>query len=169
MAEGTELPGFQAIANVAASPATHVALMADSLLAQTDLFRIGVAMFGPRPSPAKNSHRCRPDKQRNSDTSRLIKEMFAVRSAMARLGSAASHPGAGPCGGMDAATEPPWTDSRRVPLPDAAPRVSTNIAHGSYGDCARASVIKDAAHVTGWACPLLVGAGTYAAYISQEA
>ncbi|BBJ97740.1 hypothetical protein Xcc3_35380 [Xanthomonas campestris pv. campestris] len=33
---------------------------------------------------------------------------------------------------MDAATEPPWTDSRRVPLPDAAPRVSTKVAHGSY-------------------------------------
>ncbi|WDI94526.1 hypothetical protein JH280_04385 [Xanthomonas campestris] len=47
MAEGTALPGFQAIANVAASPATHVALMAASLLAQTDLFPIGVAMFGP--------------------------------------------------------------------------------------------------------------------------
>ncbi|MCC8688202.1 hypothetical protein ABFU27_15420 [Xanthomonas campestris pv. raphani] len=47
MAEGTALPGFQAIANVAASPATHVALMAASQSAQTDLFRIGVTMFGP--------------------------------------------------------------------------------------------------------------------------
>ncbi|NYH48640.1 UNVERIFIED_ORG: hypothetical protein FHR68_002258 [Xanthomonas campestris] len=38
------------------------------------------------------------------------------------LGSVVSRLGAGPCGGMDAATEPPGTDSRRVPTPDAAPR-----------------------------------------------
>ncbi len=31
-------------------------------------------------------------------------------------------PGAGPCGGMNAATEPTWTYLRRVPTPDAAPR-----------------------------------------------
>ncbi|MBB3842521.1 hypothetical protein FHT13_000084 [Xanthomonas arboricola] len=37
-------------------------------------------------------------------------------------GSVVPRPGAGPCGGMDAATEPPGTDSRRVPTLDAAPR-----------------------------------------------
>ncbi len=38
------------------------------------------------------------------------------------LSGAVSLPLAGPCGGMDAATEPPWTDSRRVPRAVRAPR-----------------------------------------------
>ncbi len=46
----------------------------------------------------------------------------ACRSATANSRSVVAYPGAGPCGGMDAATEPPWTDSRRVPTPDATPR-----------------------------------------------
>ncbi|MBB3812429.1 hypothetical protein FHY13_000735 [Xanthomonas arboricola] len=38
------------------------------------------------------------------------------------VGSVVSRPGAGPCAGMDVATESPGTDSRRVPTPDATPR-----------------------------------------------
>ncbi|MFP6925997.1 hypothetical protein P0963_23425, partial [Xanthomonas hortorum pv. gardneri] len=39
----------------------------------------------------------------------------AFNKATYKLSGAVSSPLAGPCGGMDAATEPPGTDSRRVP------------------------------------------------------
>ncbi len=48
------------------------------------------------------------------------------------LSGAVSLPLAGPCGGMDAATEPPWTDSRRVPRAVRAPRTR------GLGVCCRA-------------------------------
>ncbi len=47
---------------------------------------------------------------------------YCLRISDSDLGSVVPRPGAGPCGGMDVATEPPRMDSRRVPTLDAAPR-----------------------------------------------
>ena len=45
-----------------------------------------------------------------------------ILKATSRLSGAVSSPIAGPCGGMDAATEPPRKDSRRVPQAVREPR-----------------------------------------------
>ncbi|NIK63811.1 hypothetical protein FHR48_001335 [Xanthomonas arboricola] len=55
-----------------------------------------------------------------------------------------SSPIAGPCGGMDAATEPPRTDSRRVPRAVRAPRLRPDVKiakRSRYAQCRRLDLI----------------------------
>jgi hypothetical protein len=48
---------------------------------------------------------------------------MGLNTATSGVSGAVSSPLAGPCGGMDAATEPPGMDSRRVPRAVRAPRI----------------------------------------------
>ncbi|NYI17800.1 hypothetical protein FHR53_000178 [Xanthomonas arboricola] len=57
-----------------------------------------------------------------------------------QLSGVVSSPIAGPCGGMDAATEPPRTDSRRVPQAVRAPRIRPDVKtakRSRYAQCSR--------------------------------
>ncbi|NIJ75342.1 hypothetical protein FHT08_000390 [Xanthomonas campestris] len=62
-----------------------------------------------------------PRRWAGKDPSRWLAGMVFSK-ATDRLPGAVALPLAGPCGGMDAATEPPRTDSRRVPRAARAPR-----------------------------------------------
>ncbi|CAD0361668.1 hypothetical protein CFBP7900_35530 [Xanthomonas hortorum pv. carotae] len=59
---------------------------------------------------------------RNAYRDQCLRGEHRLPISASNTGSAVSRPGAGPCGGMDAATEPPRMDLRRVPTPDVAPR-----------------------------------------------
>ncbi|QNM63451.1 hypothetical protein XHV734_4760 [Xanthomonas hortorum pv. vitians] len=54
------------------------------------------------------------------------------KEATDQLSGAVSSPIAGPCGGMDAATEPPGMDSRRVPRAVRAPRPRPGFGSGEF-------------------------------------
>ncbi|MBB4593487.1 hypothetical protein FHR61_003005 [Xanthomonas arboricola] len=56
-----------------------------------------------------------------------------------QLSGVVSSPIAGPCGGMDAATEPPRTDSRRVPRAVRAPRARPGVKIAKRSRDARCS------------------------------
>ncbi|XHI64138.1 hypothetical protein ABZP12_01253 [Xanthomonas euvesicatoria] len=62
---------------------------------------------------------------------------LAFNRAARELPGAVSSPLAGPCGGMDAATEPTRTDSRRVPRAVRAPRTRFTTFQNGYWQVAR--------------------------------
>ena len=62
-----------------------------------------------------------PRRWAGKDQSRTSVCMAFIKEATDQPSGAVSSPLAGPCGGMDAATEPPGTGSRRVPRAARAP------------------------------------------------
>ena len=62
-----------------------------------------------------------PRRWAGKDQSELV-GVHVFNKATYKLSGVVSSPLAGPCGGMDAATEPPGTDLRRVPPAARAPR-----------------------------------------------
>ncbi len=72
-------------------------------------------------SLSERHHRWRlPSATKSAGINTCLKHCLPISSGNA--GSVVSRPGAGPCGDMDVATEPPGMDLRRVPTLDAAPR-----------------------------------------------
>ncbi|AGI06052.1 Hypothetical Protein XCAW_00226 [Xanthomonas citri subsp. citri Aw12879] len=60
---------------------------------------------------------------------------MVFNKAASHLSGAVSSPIAGPCGGMDAATEPLGTGSRRVPRAVKAPRTRPGFGSGESSHC----------------------------------